>query len=367
MPTVVAHFEGERGDPEEGPHLAFNGHFDTFPRRAEGGWDRDPFSGDVEDGKIHGRGAADMYGGFTASLASAVYLFENRDRFRGKVTIAAVSDEESGAKWGTQYLVENYPEYRGDVCISGEPSSNGIIRFGERGAVKPEVRVTGRSGHTCSVPEGLSAVHVLMDFLADVRELPEADDLIDVPADVREVVLASKAQMDEAYGEGATERTLGMDVNVGVVEGGEKVNLVAETARAMVDIRLPIGTTTGEVLDRLEAYADRQPGDIWIQSDYPEGDGVEDFTRKDPTASDVDHPIFRHLQECAGRVRGREPDFSCALAGTDLAWYRMEGVVCPVYGPSPHNLGSQNEFIYVDDFVEVVKTQAMASAAYLDG
>lgn len=70
MPNIVAQFEGEGGDAEEGRHLAFNGHLDTFPKREPDRWDRDPFSGDVEDGKIHGRGASDMYGGFTASLAS---------------------------------------------------------------------------------------------------------------------------------------------------------------------------------------------------------------------------------------------------------------------------------------------------------
>lgn len=365
MPNVVAQFEGEAGDPDSAPHLGFNGHFDTFPRREENLWEHGPFSGIVKDGKIYGRGVSDMHGGFTASLAAFLYLFENRDAFAGQVTITAVSDEESGAKWGTQYIVDNYPEYRGDVVISGEPSSNGIIRFGERGSFKPEIRVRGRSAHTCSVPEGLSAIEVLMDFLTDVRTLPEQEDLIDVPEDVREVILNSTDQMDEAYGDGATERTLGIDVNAGVIEGGEKVNLVAETARAMVDIRLPIGTSTDEVFNRLTEIAESHPGEIHIQSEYPNDDEAHDFTRKDPTYSDIEHPIFRHLQKCAGQVRGREPGLCCALAGTDLAFYREYGVICPVYGPTPHNLGSQNEYITVDDFMEVVKTQAMASVQYL--
>jgi acetylornithine deacetylase/succinyl-diaminopimelate desuccinylase-like protein len=94
---------------------------------------------------------------------------------------------------------------------------------------------------------------------------------------------------------------------------------------------------------------------------------VDGFSRKDPSYSDVDHPIFDHLVTAAGRVREEPPALSCALAGTDCAFYRERGVPCAVYGPTPHNLGSQNEFILVDDFEEVLKAQAIAAAAYLDG
>ena len=356
MPNVVAQFEGECGDSNEGNHLAFNGHLDTFPRRKEDRWDRDPFSGDIEDGKIHGRGASDMHGGFTASLAAFLYLFEHKDKFQGKVTIAAVSDEETGGKWGTDYIVENYPEYRGDALISGEPSSNGIIRFGERGRSWTEISVRGESAHTCSVPRGQNAIEDLSNLLQDVKTMVEMDDMINVPEKYREIILDSKPRMDEAYGEGATERILRPRVNVGTIEGGEKVNLVAETAVAEVDLRLPLGTTTQQALDRVKKLAEKYDSDFTVNG----------FSRKDPTHSDYEHPIFQYLQRFAGEVRDiEEPAFSCALAGTDCSFYRQEGVPCAVYGPSPHNLGSQNEYIYVDDFEQVVKAQAMASAAYL--
>ena len=356
MPNVVAQFEGERGDPDDGPHLAFNGHLDTFPRREEDRWDRDPFSGDIEDGKIHGRGASDMHGGFTASFAAFLYLFENKDTFAGKVTLAAVSDEETGGKWGTDYIVENYPEYRGDALISGEPSSNGIIRFGERGRSWTDISVRGESAHTCSVPRGQNAIEDLSELLLEIKKLPDDDDLQNVPEKYRDIILDSKQQMDAAYGDGATERILKPRVNVGVIEGGEKVNLVAETAQAEVDIRLPLGTSTQQALDKIRDFA----------AEYNSEVTVEGFSRKDPTYSDFEHPIFQYLQQFAGQVRGGdEPAFSCALAGTDCSFYRDRGVPCAVYGPSPHNLGSQNEFIYVDDFMEVVKAQAMTAAAYM--
>lgn len=356
MPNVVAQVEGTQGDPDDGRHLTFNGHLDTFPRRNEDRWDHDPFAGVVDDGRIYGRGASDMHGGFTASLAAFCYLAAHRDAFTGRVTLAAVSDEETGGTWGTDYLVDNHPEYTGDAVISGEPSSNGIIRFAERGRVWTAVTVRGESAHTCSVPRGLSAIDELTTVLDEVKAIPDDEAFQTVPDREREIIRAGREQMDAAYGDGATERILTPRVNVGVIEGGEKVNLVAESARAELDIRLPIGSSTGQALERVEQIAAQSPAEIT----------VDGFSRKDPSYSDVEHPIFDRLKSAAGRVRDEPPALSCALAGTDCAFYRAVGVPCAVYGPTPYNLGSQNEYIEVEDFAEVLQAQAIAAAAYLD-
>lgn len=357
MPNVVAQVEGTQDDPDDGRHLTFNGHLDTFPRRNEDRWDQDPFAGEVTEGRIYGRGASDMYGGFTASLAAFLYLADHRESFTGRATLAAVSDEETGGKWGTEYLVENHPEYTGDAVISGEPSSNGIIRFAERGRVWTEITVRGESAHTCSVPLGLSAINELTTILDEIKQIPTDESFHTVPEREREIIIAGREQMDAAYGDGATDRILVPRVNVGVVEGGEKVNLVAEEARAEIDVRLPIGSTTADALEHMEEIASDSPAEVTI-------DG---FSRKDPSFSDVDHPIFSDLQMAVKKARdGETPALSCALAGTDCAFYRDVGVPCAVYGPTPYNLGSQNEFIEVGDFEEVLKAQAIAATAYLD-
>lgn len=357
MPNVVAQIEGTQGDPDDGRQLTFNGHLDTFPRRNEDRWDHDPFAGIITEGRIYGRGASDMYGGLTASLGTFLYLADNRDSFTGRVSLAAVSDEETGGEWGTEYLVKNHPEYTGDAVISGEPSSNGIIRFAERGRSWTEITVRGESAHTCSVPRGLSAIDELTTILEEVKSIPDDESFHTVPDREREIILDSQEQMDTAYGEGATERILIPRVNVGVIDGGEKVNLVAEEARAEVDIRLPIGSTTAEALERVEEITSNSPAEI----------SIDGFSRKDPSYSDVDDPIFEHVQTAAGRVRdGEIPALSCALAGTDCAFYRDVGVPCAVYGPTPYNLGSQNEYIEVDDFEEVLVSQAIAATGYLD-
>jgi succinyl-diaminopimelate desuccinylase len=353
MPNIAAQFEGDLGEPDDGPHLGFNGHLDTFPVSAEDRWERDPFSGVVEDGKIHGLGSADMHGGFTASLASFFYLFENRDRFQGRVTLTATSDEETGSKWGAEYLLEEYPEYRGDALINGEPSSNGIIRFGGRGAIWMEITVRGESDHS-AYPGGLNAIDELYSIIDELRT--EVDDFVDIPERERQLILDATESMDAAFGDGATDHVLGLQVNPNVIEGGEKVNLTAERARVELDIRMPIATDGDEIIQRVEELGESSPAEV----------GVDVFHHTDPTYSDIDDPLLQYLQECAGRVRDEgEPQFSCGLAMTDGRFFRLHDVPTALYGPTPHNVGRQNEFIYVEDFIEIVKSQASTAVMYM--
>jgi len=355
MPNVVGHFEAENS--EDGPHLVYNGHLDTLHIGERDRWDWNPFAREVSDGKILGRGAADMYGGMIASLASFLYLYENREHYNGKVTFTAVSDEETGGEWGARHLVENYPEYHGDAVISGEPSANNIIRFGERGTCWTEISVKGE-GAAASYVGGINAIEVLCDYLDEVRRLPEMDDLVDIPEDVARTIKESREQFDASWGEGATERVLHVTSSVGVINGGRigAVNVTPESATARVDIRLPVGTSHEKVLSRLDELADGYPGEIEL----------ERFEGSDPTYSDHEDPIFECLQESATMVRdGDQPAFAVSLAGTDCRYWREVGVPCAVYGPTPYNVGSHNEYILKDDFEEIVKTQAAASAKYM--
>jgi acetylornithine deacetylase/succinyl-diaminopimelate desuccinylase family protein len=356
MPNVIGHFEGGAGAPDDGPHLTFNGHLDTYPVGELDRWGRDPFSGAIEDGRIHGRGVSDMHGGFVATLAAFVYLFEHREEFAGRVSIAGVSDEETGGEWGTEYLVEEHPEYSGDAVLNGEPSS-GQIRFAERGPVWVDLRVRGESAHS-AYPHGLNAIEVLTEIIHEMRNDPEFEALADVPADVREAIEGGRPEVEELFGEGSTDFVLSPSLNVGTIEGGEKVNLTAEKARAEVDLRLPIGSATDDALAWVEDLVTGFPGEV----------SVECISRTEPTYTDPDHPLVETLRSCAARVQGREsnpPPYACGFGFTDCRFYRREGVPAAYYGPYPHNMGSQNEYITVEDFEESVAVHTLTAVEYV--
>jgi len=355
MPNVLATVEGTAGDPEAGPHLTFNGHLDTYEAGERDRWDRDPFSGAVTEERIHGRGTADMHGGFVATLAAFVYLSDHRDAFAGRATLAAVSDEESGGTWGTEYLVDERPDHVGGAVLNGEPSA-GSVRFAERGPLWLELSVRGESAHS-ALPAGVNAVDSLVDVLSALRADDGLAALADVPDDVRAAIEAGRAETDAVYGEGATEFALAPTLDVGTVEGGGTVNLTPETARAEVDVRLPIGTATGDALAWAREVAAGHPGEV----------SVEAFNRFEPTYTDPDHPLLESLRDHAAAVTGERPPLACGHGFTDLRFYRAAGAPAAYHGPTPHNMGSQNEYITRREFREAVLVHTLAAAEFVAG
>lgn len=354
MPNVVGSFDGGATDSPDGPHLVFNGHLDTYEVGELDRWDRDPFSGTIENGRIHGRGASDMHGGFVATLAAFCYLFENREKFDGTVSIVGVSDEESGGTWGTEYLVENHSEYTGDAVLNGEPSS-GLIRFAERGPVWIEASVRGESAHS-ALPAGKSATEMLVRFLHELQTSSGLETLADVPPRIEETIRDGTERTDEIYGEGATEFSVTPSMNIGTIEGGGKVNLTAETARAEIDVRVPIGTDPDDAIEWMESIAERVPGDVLI----------EPFNVFPATYTDPEHLLLQSLQRNGARVKdGPEPPFSCGHGFSDLRYYRDKGVPAAYYGPTPYNMGSQNEYILVDEFVKSMQVHTLTAVDYL--
>ncbi len=126
MPNVVAFFDGSA----PGRHLVLNGHIDVFPVGEATGWSVDPWGGELIDGRVFGRGACDMKAGTTASIFAYLLLHRMRTRLNGRLTLTAVSDEETFGPWGARYLLEHLPEVRGDAMLNGEPRSISLIPSG---------------------------------------------------------------------------------------------------------------------------------------------------------------------------------------------------------------------------------------------
>ncbi len=137
------------------PHLCFAGHTDVVPAGDERTWSRPPFGGEIADGLLYGRGAADMKGGIACFLAAALdYLEANGGLPRGSLSFLITGDEESVAINGTPKLLA-WLKARGetlDACLVGEPASGEAvgdqIKIGRRGYVNAKVVVHGKQGHS---------------------------------------------------------------------------------------------------------------------------------------------------------------------------------------------------------------------------
>ncbi len=349
MPNVV----GWYGMAEPGRHLVLNGHIDVFAPID----DATAWTGKVEDGRIYGRGASDMKCGTAASVFAYAYLFRVRDRLRGKLTLTCVSDEETGGKWGTAWLFEQFPdEVKGDCCLNGEPSGLNNVRFMEKGTLRLTFTTTTKGGHGgyphLSPNAILQASEIIQGVMALHGREPE------LPENVARALLSPEgiAGTERGMGEGAAKVVRSVVVNVGTIHGGLKVNQIPHECRVEIEIRYPIGFTREAMLaevDRVTAAVPEAAYTIDEAHSYP------------PSLADPEHEMVTILQETVEALGQPRPIPLSSLGGSDSRYWRWAGVPAFLYGPSPVTMGRADEHVTVDEFLHVVRTHVLAAAAYL--
>jgi succinyl-diaminopimelate desuccinylase len=134
------------------PHIVFAGHTDVVPTGDPGKWRFDPFSGEIAEGMIWGRGACDMKGGVAAAVAAALRMVD-RGGVEGSISFLITGDEEGPAVNGTVKLLE-WARAKGELfdhCILGEPTSReklgDTMKNGRRGSLTGRLTLIGKQGH----------------------------------------------------------------------------------------------------------------------------------------------------------------------------------------------------------------------------
>lgn len=242
MANVLARLKGSK----PGRRLVFNGHIDTGMVPDAERWTVPPFGGVMKQDRIYGRGVADMKAGVAAQLMTLAALAPLQDHLAGEVVLTLAADEGSGAKWGTLYLLDKFPEASGDAMISGDVGSPLVARFGEKGFLWLEVVAQGKAAGGAHTYLGVNANDLLMDALVRVRALADYD--CKISPDIVTAIDKAAPLSESMHGKGETKALKSVTVNVGIFEGGKRINAVPSTAKAHVDIRFPAGVTTDDLL-----------------------------------------------------------------------------------------------------------------------
>ncbi|AHG78394.1 succinyl-diaminopimelate desuccinylase [Mannheimia varigena] len=162
----------ENGKDE--PCVAFAGHTDVVPVGEESQWTYPPFSAEIVDGVLYGRGAADMKGSLSALVVAAETFVKNNPNHKGKVALLITSDEEAAAKDGTVKVVETLMARNeaAHYCVVGEPSSGkvlgDVIKNGRRGSITADLYIEGIQGHVAYPHLAENPVHTALGFLTEL-------------------------------------------------------------------------------------------------------------------------------------------------------------------------------------------------------
>src|SRR5947207_10157689 len=161
-----------RGDAH--PVVCFAGHTDVVPTGPLSEWHSDPFVPSIRDGKLFGRGAADMKSSIAAFVVAAERFVAERPNHGGSIALLITSDEEGPSIDGTARVVERLKRRNEliDYCIVGEPSSvdtlGDTLKIGRRGSLSGKLTVRGLQGHVGYPHLVKNAIHLLASALAEL-------------------------------------------------------------------------------------------------------------------------------------------------------------------------------------------------------
>ncbi len=158
------------------PNLCFAGHTDVVPVGDAAAWDVDPFAAEIVDGKLFGRGAADMKGAIGAFAAAVSHYLARHGHPDGSISLLITGDEEGPSINGTKKVLEWLAE-RGetlDACIVGEPTNPAtlgeMVKIGRRGSLNGHLTVRGVQGHTAYPQLADNPIHRLVAMLNQLTE-----------------------------------------------------------------------------------------------------------------------------------------------------------------------------------------------------
>ena len=339
------------GSDKMAPSLLMMGHIDVVPADPNG-WKRDPFSGDLVDGEVWGRGALDMLS-ITVTMAVAVKkLLREGWKPKGTLVFSGMADEEALGTWGAQWLVQNkWDDLKADAVLteSGEPplpiptkgGPKAIMVVGEKGSHWVGLKVKGTPGHG-SIP--YKTDNALVKAAEVVKRIAAYQPKLHLDGAWGEFVNAMQFEEPLASGllDDARFRDALETVPVGIarlfdasahttfspniLHSGQKTNIVPDSALMQIDIR----TVPGEEGPQVRAMLREAIGDLWEDVE------IVDEDSNPASASKTDAPIFEVMRTVTRKVmKGAEIVPAFTVGATDSRFFRRKGV--PAYGYSVYS------------------------------
>ena len=344
-PNLVA----DLGDPASGPTLCFLGHVDTV-LADPAAWTHDPWSGELADGFLWGRGALDMKSQVAAEAVAGAELARGGWRpQRGALKLVFVSDEETGGELGAQWLTREHPDLvRCDMLLNEGGGMafeyDGRRRYGvccgEKGVFRFWITAPGIAGHASMPKTGDNALLKLGPVLDRLAAAQSSFELTDVAAALiarlggdpedPASALAQIASTDPALPI-IVEPMLGVTLTPTMAHASDKVNVIPSRARIKVDCRVPPGL--GE--DAARRRIDQVLGDV--------GEGMEiEFTEMVVgNQSPPESPMMDAIERWLGSADPEGEAVPVLLPGfSDSKWFRDAFPDCVAYGFFPQRYQS---------------------------
>ncbi len=325
-PNVIALVPGRKRSPV----FCLDAHMDVVGVGDESRWTHPPFGGELHHGKIYGRGSADTKGHLAIQLIIVRVLREMGLELTGDLVVASTVDDEIGAWPGIGYLIERGFEEHGfprpDYHVAGEPTGLELCGCVARGRVWYEYVLRGRAAHGGNPEEGVNAIEKAMTLARSVKAYPIREDPM-----------------------------MGADtINIGVMHGGEAINVVPSRCTITFDIR---PTTKTEIVKSFMDATIRK-----LQDEDPDFvvEGVTLLNDRQTGGIGPEHEFVKTVQRIAQEVTGKavKPtgDFGGYSSLGNAYWSSTNGIAGVMYGAGAFDRAhSVDEYITADELVETCR------------
>ncbi|UCG03331.1 MAG: M20 family metallopeptidase [Candidatus Heimdallarchaeota archaeon] len=316
-----------------GKRLNFNGHMDTVP--VVDGWDTDPFTPVIKDGKIFGLGACDMKAGIACSLNMLRAFIESNYSFNGELSFSGVIDEEAYGKGAKAMLLTDYAKV--DAIVIPEPyPGDGVkpIPLGITGKILYDIIVKGKAAHGFRPHLGLNAIEELGIILANLHKLD------------------FKNHPDFGRGNYSTLK----------IEGGYKdvySVVVPASARMEVNRLLVPGETVETAIEDMERLVESLDltAEVEVKIKPPQ---YEAFVL------DRDEPIIRIFDTIYRQIMGHPPLYEYTSGITDANIFSGEAnIPCLHLGPPQEVAHQKNEFVLLDELLPLSQMFTLIASKFL--
>lgn len=338
-PNVAATWKGSGG----GRSLVLNGHIDVVPATPEHHWTHDPWGGEVTDGRMYGRGAADMKSGVAAMIYAVRALKEEGVELKGDVTLETVIEEECT---GNGTLAARIRGYGADAAIIPEPLNQSLLEA-QVGVMWARVTVRGRGAHAERASEAVNAISKAYPMIQAVQELESTVNSEERPEQFKQF-----------------EHPL--NYNIGVIRGGDWTSSVPEECTFEVRISAYPGQDLEEVQRRFKSYLlEAAKADPWLSENPPEI-GFYAFLAEGCTV-DRGESVFDALKGRHREIMGGDPEFKSFTGTTDIRFFNLyHGIPATCYGPVGANLHAPDEWVDLKSVENVTKVLAMTIIDWCD-
>ncbi|GAB7232230.1 ArgE/DapE family deacylase [Facklamia hominis] len=329
--NLVAILEG----CQAGKTLAISGHMDVVSAGDESEWTYPPFSGEIVDGKLYGRGSTDMKGGTIGLAIAMIELKESGQDFKGKIKYMATVGEEIGTV-GAKFLTQKGYADDLDGLLIGEPSGPSMIVSTHKGSMSYKVTSVGKSSHSSMPEEGINAINQLNLFITKAN-----------------------ARMQDITDKYENEKTGRTTHAITIIQGGTQINSIPEKAVLEGNIRSiaeypndKIEADLHQIIDEINQEIEGHLSIEWTQNNFPvDKDDQSDLVKAIQSVVGSDVPVsgIGPTTDGAQFIFGKS-DFDFAI-----------------YGPGEPTLPHQvNEFVKVEEYLDFIDIYQKVYLAYLN-